>query len=105
MKSEDIPLARKIDRLRRTLPVSGYPRPTLLMELRIRKAVGRSTPKLKVIDIFDVGNGQALMCRFLVCEHDARSFIAPLSQIALDRCHRPAQAVAMHRGPSRAGVA
>lgn len=93
MKS-DIPLARKIDRLRRTLPVSGYPRPTLLTELRIRKAVGRSTPQLKVIDVIDTGDGKELLCRFLVGDHDARSFVAPLSQIALDRRHPLARAVA-----------
>lgn len=105
MNLDDLPLARKIDRLRRTLPVSGYPRPTLLAELRVRKAAGRSMPQLTVIDIIDPGEGKGLLCRFLVDDRDARSFVAPLSQIALDRRHPVARAVAMQRRPPRAGAA
>lgn len=105
MNLDDLPLARKIDRLRRTLRASGYPRPTLLSELRIRKAVGRSTPKLTVIDLIDAGEGKGLLCRFLVDDRDARSFVSPLSQIALDRRHPLARAIAMQARPPRAGAA
>lgn len=105
MNFDHASLSREIDRLRTSLPVSGYPRPALLAELRSRKAAGRSAPKLRVIDILDAGSDKGLMCRFLVVDKDARSFVAPISQIALDRRHPMAQAVATHCNTTRSGTA
>lgn len=96
----------KIERLRRALPVSAHPRSGLFLELRSRGACGSGAPRLTVVDIFDMGAaGGGLMCRFVVGDQDSRSFVAPLSQIALDRRHMLAQAVAMHCRARRAGAA
>jgi hypothetical protein len=97
-------LASRVDSLRRTLPISGHPRSMLLAELRLRKAAGRATPKVKIIDVFDLGDDGGVMCRFLLDDGDARSFVAPLSQVALVRRHPLAQAIAACRRPSRVGA-
>jgi hypothetical protein len=48
-----------------------------------------------------MGEGHDVLCRFVIADRDARSFIAPLSQIALDRRHPLARALAPQRRPSR----
>lgn len=84
--------------LRGALPLSAYPRPPLLAFLRERGAIGRNTPRLVVIDIFDAGATQGLMCRFEIADDvNASGFVAPLAQIALDRRHPLAQRLASRR--------
>ncbi|MGB5085971.1 MAG: hypothetical protein WBO09_15540 [Methylocystis silviterrae] len=87
-----------IHHLREALPLSARPRPALLAFLRARGAIGRSAPRLVVVDIFDAGGTQGLMCRFEIAgEVDAPSFVAPLTQLALDRRHPLAQRLAERR--------
>jgi hypothetical protein len=87
-----------IHRLRDALPLSARPRPALLAFLRAHGAVGRSAPRLVVVDIFDAGGPQGLMCRFEIAgETDASSFVAQLTQLALDRRHPLAQRVSERR--------
>ncbi len=70
--------------LRDALPLPARPRPALLGFLRARGAIGRSAPKLVIVDIFDTA-AQDLMCRFMIADDAASSFVAPLAQIAFDR--------------------
>ncbi|RNJ48265.1 hypothetical protein D1O30_00140 [Methylocystis hirsuta] len=87
-----------IHHLRDALPLSARPRPALLAFLRARGAIGRSAPRLVVVDIFDAGGAQGLMCRFEIAgETDASSFVAQLTQLALDRRHPLAQRLAERR--------
>ncbi|MBI5314205.1 MAG: hypothetical protein HZB28_14040 [Methylocystis sp.] len=87
-----------IHSLRDALPLSARPRPALLAFLRAHGAVGRSAPRLVVIDIFDAGGTQGLMCRFEIAgKVDAPSYVAPLTQLALDRRHPLAQRLAERR--------
>jgi hypothetical protein len=77
-----------IDSLRRALPLSAHPRPTLVVFLRERGVVGRGSPRLVIVDVFDAGAAGGLMCRFAVAENkEAAGFITPLAQVALDRRH------------------
>ncbi len=93
MKFDHQSLCRQIDRLRRALPAYGHPKTALLAELPMRGVTGRAAPRLSVIDIFDA-SGVGVLCRFLVAGQGQRSFIAPLSQIFLDRRHPLGPAVA-----------
>lgn len=92
--------ASLVHSLRDALPLSGRPRPALLTFLRARGAIGRSAPKLVIVDIFDTAT-QDLMCRFTIAEDDASSFVAPLAQISFDRRHPLAQKLAARRRNAR----
>lgn len=77
-----------VQNLRRTSPLSAFPRPALVAFLRARGYAGRGSPQLIVLDVFDAGAARGLMCRFAVVEDgDGSSFIAPLAQVALQRRH------------------
>lgn len=77
---------RYVQNLRRALPVSAHARPSLLDFLRARGAIGRASPRLMVVDIFDAGEDRGLMCRFTIAgETEGAAFVAPLAQLALDR--------------------
>lgn len=85
-------LERLVQRLRSSLPLSAYARPALFAFLRARGAFGRGSPRLTVIDVFDAGAERGLMCRFTIAgETDGAAFVAPLSQLALDRRRAVAQ--------------
>lgn len=89
--------------LRDALPLPARPRPALLAFLRERGAIGRSAPKLVIVDIFDT-SAQDLMCRFMIADDAASSFVAPLAQIAFDRRHPLIQRLtARRRNGSRHG--
>lgn len=98
-------LARKIDRLRRSLPVAGYPRGALLAKLREKGVICRCAPRLRVVDVFDAGAHAGVICRFVVEGQDERSFVAPLTQIALGRRQPLARAISTQRLEPRYGVA
>lgn len=70
--------------LREALPIAARPRPALLSFLRARGAIGRSAPKLLIVDIVDTA-AQDVMCRFMIAGDAVSSFVAPLAQIAFDR--------------------
>lgn len=73
----------EIERLRRSLPMSAYPRRQLLGFLLTQGVVKGATPKLAVVDIFPGGDDFGAMCRFVICgENQSKSFVAPFSQIA-----------------------
>jgi hypothetical protein len=77
---------RFVEQLRRSLPLSAHASPALLAFLRALGAIGRGSPRLMVINVFDAGEGRSLMCRFTVVGEGAgRGFVAPLAQLALDR--------------------
>ncbi len=73
-----------VHNLRDALPLSGRPRPALLAFLRARGVIGRSAPKLVIVDLVDTA-AQDLMCRFMIAGDAASNFVAPLAQIAFDR--------------------
>ncbi|AZG78057.1 hypothetical protein [Methylocystis rosea] len=99
MDSDRVNRESLVHNLRDALPLSARPRPALLAFLRARGAIGRSAPRLVVVDIFDAGGTQGLMCRFDIADEiDApSSFVAPLTQLALDRRHPLAQRLAERR--------
>jgi len=98
MDSDRVNRESLIHHLRDALPLSARPRPALLAFLRARGAIGRGAPRLVVVDIFDAGGTQGLMCRFEIADEiDAPSFVAPLTQVALDRRHPLAQRLAERR--------
>ncbi len=77
---------RFVQNLRRALPVSAHARPALLAFLRARGAIGRASPRLMIVDIFDAGEDRGVMCRFTIAgETEGAAFVAPLAQLALDR--------------------
>jgi hypothetical protein len=79
-------LESHIAQLRRSLPISAYPRAQLLAFLSGRGIETRTMPKLFVIDIFNAGDGRGLLCRFNLCDEPSRGhFVAPLSQLSLDK--------------------
>jgi hypothetical protein len=82
--------------LRDALPLPARPRPALLVFLRARGVIGRSAPKLVIVDIFNTA-AQDLMCRFMIAGDAASSFVAPLAQIAFDRRHPLVQRLAARR--------
>ncbi|MBM3577493.1 MAG: hypothetical protein FJX40_07480 [Alphaproteobacteria bacterium] len=87
-----------VHNLRGALPLSAHPRPPLLAFLRERGAIGRNAPRLVVVDIFDAGETQGLMCRFEIAgDVNVSGFVAPLAQIALDRRHPLAQQFSVRR--------
>lgn len=87
-KFECGPQSRLIDRLRRALPIAAYPRPPLLAFLSSRGLTTGRAPKLSVVDVFEAGERHGLLCRFSLCgAPGAHGFVAPLSQLALDRRH------------------
>ncbi len=89
---------RFVQNLRRALPVSAHARPALLAFLRARGAIGRGSPRLTVIDIFDAGQDRGLMCRFTIAgEGEARGFVAPLAQLALERRRAVASDASLRR--------
>ncbi|PPD02919.1 MAG: hypothetical protein CTY30_13085 [Methylocystis sp.] len=98
MDSDRVNRESLVHHLRDALPLSARPRPALLAFLRARGAIGRSAPRLVLVDIFDAGT-QGLMCRFEIADEiDApSSFVAPLTQLALDRRHPLAQRLAERR--------
>jgi hypothetical protein len=97
---------RLVQRLRRALPLSAYPRPALLAFLKTHRAMGGCAPRLIVTDVFDAGGAGGLMCRFAIADVDTSSFVAPLDQLALDRRRPVAREAAAHRRQtSRAGAA
>jgi hypothetical protein len=82
--------------LRDAMPLSARPRPALLAFLRTRGVIGRGTPKLVIVDIFDSG-AQDPMCRFIIEGDKGASFVASLTQIAFNRRHPLVQRLAARR--------
>jgi histidinol-phosphate/aromatic aminotransferase/cobyric acid decarboxylase-like protein len=71
-------------RLRRSLPLTAYPRPALFAFLKTHRVMGRGSPRLTLVDVFDAGQDRDLMCRFTIeGETEGRGFVAPLAQLAL----------------------
>lgn len=97
---------RLVERVRRALPVSAHARPALLTFLRARSAVGRGSPRLTIIDLFDAGQDRGLMCRFTIAgEGEVAAFVAPLAQLALERRRAVASDASLRRRyPYRPGA-
>jgi hypothetical protein len=77
-----------IDQLRRALPIRAYPRPPLIAFLAAHGVAVQRAPRLSIVDVFQGGNGLGLMCRLsLHGARDVHTFVAPFSQIAMDRRH------------------
>jgi hypothetical protein len=84
-----------IQRLQRALPLGARGRPALLAFLRARGVIGSIAPRLKVIGIFPAGAEGEFLCRFTVEDSAfAKTFVAPLGQLALDRRHSAARDIA-----------
>ncbi|MGD9545793.1 MAG: hypothetical protein AB7F41_09755 [Methylocystis sp.] len=92
-----------LDRLRRSLPASAHARQPLLGYLQSRQIIGSTSPTLRIVNVFHNGHSENIMCQFTI-EGDAstRTFVAPLTQIALKRTHPAARDVAKAIAPSRA---
>jgi hypothetical protein len=92
MDRDQVTRTSLIHSLRRALPLSAHPRPALIAFLRERGVVGRGSPRLVILDVFDAGAAGGLMCRFAVADNEeASGFIAPLAQVAFDRRHSMAR--------------
>lgn len=77
-----------LERLRRGLPASARARQPLLDYLQSRQIIGPISPILRIVNVFPGDHSEEIMCQFMI-EGDARArfFVAPLTQIALDRKH------------------
>jgi hypothetical protein len=75
-----------VERMRRVLPVSAYPRPQLQAFLLTRGAVRGAAPKLSILDVFRGDDQSGPLCRFTISgDKVAETFVAPLSQVSIDR--------------------
>jgi len=92
-----------LERLRRSLPASAHARQSLLGYLQSRQVIGSTSPILRIINVFPSDHGKNIMCQFTI-EGDAisRVFVAPLTQIALDRRNPAAREALKAISPSRA---
>lgn len=92
-----------LERLRSGLPASAHARQPLLSYLQSKQIIGSTSPILRIINAFPSDHGKNIMCQFMI-EGDASSrvFVAPLSQIALDRRHPVAREALKAISPSRA---
>ena len=89
---------RIVQNLQRFRPVTVHARAALLAFLRARGAIGRGSPRLTAIDVFDAGQDRGLMCRFKIAgEAEGRGFVAPLAQVALGRRRAVAQNPSLRR--------
>jgi len=83
-------LSNEIEHIRRALPISAYPRRQLQAFLSTRRAPKGPISKLSILDIFRGDGASGFMCRFFISgDNSAKGFVAPLSQIALDRRSSP----------------
>jgi hypothetical protein len=91
MNIAEADIRRDLTRYRRLLPVAAYPRPALLATLRSKGVIGRSSPRLSIVDMFDAGEPFGLLCRFSAIDVGGREFVAPIRQvsIAFDRSAPP----------------
>lgn len=92
-----------LDMLRRSLPASAHARQPLLGYLQSRQIIGSTSPTLRIVNVFHNSHSKNIMCQFTI-EGDAsrRTFVAPLTQIALNRTHPAAREAAKEITPSRA---
>ena len=79
-----------LDRLRKGLPTSARAKQPLLGYLQSKRVIGSTSPTLRIVNVFLNGYGN-IMCQFAI-EGDARAhmFVAPLTQLALNRRRHPA---------------
>ena len=95
----DLHAERLVQKLRRVLPLAAHGRPPLTAALRRSLACPDVIPPVMVTDIFYAGEEDGLMCRI-----DARGLddapivvVAPVTQLAFNRRHPIARAVAAYR--------
>ncbi|MGD9544271.1 MAG: hypothetical protein AB7F41_08505 [Methylocystis sp.] len=97
-----------LDRLRRSLPAAAHARQPLLGYLQSKRVIGSTSSTLRIVNVFLNGYDGNIMCQFAI-EGDARArvFVAPLSQLALNRRHPAARkaAKAIDRYGRRLGAA
>jgi hypothetical protein len=91
-----------IERLRRYLPLTAYPRSALRDFLRFRGFTSRDVQRLTIVDIFDGGVEYGIMCRFVTNPADpSLNFVAPIAHLSLDRRHPLVQVRAAMSRPRR----
>jgi hypothetical protein len=92
-----------LERLRRGLPASAHARQPLLGYLQSRQIIGSTSPRLRIINVFPSDHSENIMCQFTIeGDANARVFVAPLTQLALDRRHPAAREALKAIAPSRA---
>ncbi|MGJ0424668.1 hypothetical protein [Methylocystis sp.] len=97
---------RLVHHLRRALPLSAHARPALIAFLRERGVITRGATRLVILDIFDAGDAGGVLCRFAIAEDsEASSFIAPLTQVAIERRHPARLRAGRRRQPPPPGAA
>ncbi len=91
-----------LDQLRKGLPTSARARQPLLGYLQSKRVIDSTSPKLRVVNVFLNGYDGNIMCRFAI-EGDAgaRTFVAPLMQLVLNRRHPAAREAAKAIAPRR----
>lgn len=91
-----------LERLRRSLPASAHARQPLLGYLQSRRIIGSTSPTLRIVNVFLNDHGENIMCQFTI-DGDASTsiFVAPLTQIALDRRHPAAREALKATAPAR----
>lgn len=92
-----------LERLRGGLPASAHARQPLLGYLQSRQIIGSTSPRLRIVNVFPGDHGENIMCQFTIeGDSNARVFVAPLTQLALDRRHPAAREALKAIAPSRA---
>lgn len=77
-----------LDRLRRSLPISAHARQPLLGYLQSKRVIGSTSPTLRIVNVFLNDYDGNIMCQFTIeCDDSTRIFVAPLTQLALNRRH------------------
>ena len=89
-----------LHRLRRSLRAPAHARQPLLGYLRSKRVIGSTSPTFRIVSVFLDGYNGNSMCQFAI-EGDARTrvFVAPLTQLALNRTHPAAREAAKAANP------
>jgi hypothetical protein len=91
-----------LDQLRRSLPAAAHARQPLLGYLQSTQIIGSTSPRLRIINVFPNDHGENIMCQFTIDgDASARIFVAPLTQVALNRRHPAAREAAKAIAPRR----
>jgi hypothetical protein len=91
-----------LEQLRRSLPAPAHARQPLLGYLQSTQIIGSTSPRLRIVNVFPNDHGENIMCQFTIDgDASARIFVAPLTQLALNRRHPSAREAAKAIAPRR----
>ena len=99
MTSRDLRAEQLVQKLRRALPLTAHGRPSLTAALRRRLPGGCRVPRVTIIDVFDAGEKDGLMCRVDVqgAIDEPVIVVAPITHLAFNRRLPIAHEIAAYR--------